>query len=177
MEKERDVPIVGFVPNAPYVIRSGKYKDAAVEILMFNNYPFLKFLYFEMNKKNSVNKNCLHQHLDWMMRQGENRKTNIICPQCQWRQKKIKYFSARGSKRFGYSIGLIFTSCEKPGCLKKLESLSGGTKVELYPFHFSSIAKFRNKSDQRTVANLLRNAFDLPARLTAEAAFRFFLKP
>jgi len=175
VEQEKDFPIVGFVPTAPYVIRSGKYKDAAVEILMFNNYPFLKFLYLEMNKNPAAEKNRLHQHLDWLMKQGENRKTQVICPQCH--QRKIRYFSARGSARFGYSISLLFSSCEKPNCIKKLESLSGGTTIELYPFRFSSIAKFKNKSDQRKVANLLRNAFDLPARLTAEAAFRFFLKP
>lgn len=173
MEKETDVLAVAFIPTVPYVIRSGKYKDAAVEILMFNNYPFLKFLYFEMNKNPTAEKNRLHQHLDWLMRQGENRKTRVLCPQCQ--QRKLRYFSARGSKRLGYSLSLIFTSCEKPNCIKKLESLSGGTKVELYPFRFSSIAKFRNRTDQRLVAELLRNAFDLPARLTAEAAFRFFL--
>ena len=57
MEKEKDVPIVGFVPTAPYVIRSGKYKDAAVEIMMFNNYRFLKFLYLEMNKDPVASKN------------------------------------------------------------------------------------------------------------------------
>ena len=172
MEKEKDVPIVGFVPTAPYVIRSGKYKDAAVEIMMFNNYRFLKFLYLEMNKDPVASKNRLHQHLEWLLRQGENRKTQVICPQCH--QKKIRYFSARGSKRFGYSLSLIFASCDKPGCLKKLESLTGGAKIEIYPFRFSSIAKFRNKTDQRSVAELLRNAFDLPARLTAETAFRFF---
>lgn len=164
-----------FIPNAPYVFRSGNRREKSLEILMFQDYGFLKWYLNKLDSMRGKRKNLLHQHLDWLVRQGENRTAKALCQKCG-HERPIRIFSAWGSERYGYMINLFYACCGRPECKEMLETQEFG-KPFFLPLKFSSILRFRRKTDQQSVVHLLRTAHQLPERLTAESAFRFFSEP
>jgi len=161
-------------PNEPYVIQSGNYEGKSLELLMFYQYPFLKWWIGKLNKTNPKDKNRLHRHLEWLIAQGENRQAVMLCPQCK--QHPAKFFSSLGNERYGYSIYSTYTCCNSETCRERLFCQAAGPTPLLYPVKFSSITNYRKKFDQGMVVRLLKAVYKLPKPLTAQAAFNFFAK-
>jgi hypothetical protein len=161
-----------YLPGGPYVIQSGKRKGKSMELLMFHDYPFLDWWIGHMNKETRGSKSRLHQHLEWLMARGEDRKTRKTCPQCG--KSPVEFFSSLGNDQFGYSIYPIYTCCGRTLCRLNLLSQAAGASPLFYPVKFSSIMNYRKKFDQEMVVKLLRAVYGLPSRLTAKIAFEFF---
>lgn len=142
---------------------------------MFQDYSFLVWHLKELNSelRAGSTKNRYHQHLEWLVEvAGENRTVQFICRQC--RQKPISVLSVVGDDRYGYSIGLNYSSCDNPICRQQIEALALDKSVDWLPVKFSSINQFGRKSDQQNFTWLLRTIFNLPRRITAPRAFEFF---
>lgn len=161
-------------PNGPYVIKSGKRKNKALEVLMFNDYGFLRWHYSELERKYSSNRgrNNYHRHLIWVLRRGENRQPKMDCPICG--ENRLEYFSVRYSRGTDlFSVGPQHTSCES--CKGKIANRSSGGDLRLYQPKFSNIVKITSKKgDQKRIADLYRSIFKLEGRLTKQKAFNFF---
>ena len=167
MEKEK------FIPSGPYVFQSGNHRGQSIEVLMFKDYGFVRWYLRKMDLMMGGKRNRLHQHVDWVVRQGENRNAKWLCPQCA-HDSPIQNFLALGHPTGGYTISLQLTSCERQECLENLFYLKKRITDKILPVRFSSILQFNMKADRDQVARFLRDAFELPKRLTKESAFRFF---
>lgn len=161
-----------YSPEGPYVIQSGKHQGECLEVIFFQNYPFLGWLRTkcESGLKDPENKNKLHKHLIWMLRQGENRKAKIICPFC--RKNTATHFSVKRNP-FGISISVSYVSCSEKECQEKLTDLALGKNFELLPLKFSSLNRFSIKSDRKEVMGFFKKAFGIKGRITREKAFEF----
>ncbi len=162
-------------PTGPYTIQGGKREGKALELLMFEDYPFLCWFLHQLNSRVRKEKNKLHQHLEWLIGQGENRP--LLERKCQYcGQRPITLFSILGTEEFGYSMGLCYTCCSDPLCMEVLQDEVAGKAVMFLSPCFSNILSFHHKSDQRQFARLLRSFYGLPQRLTRQCAFEFFSK-
>jgi hypothetical protein len=161
---------MAYCPVGPYVFQSGKKEGKAAEQLMFEDYSFLRFLLrkAEEGSGGSGKKNKMHQHLEWLLARGEDRKVEKLCPHC--RQSPIRYISVMGGDTYGYSMGAGFTCCENQQCKERL--ITDRMPIFL-PVKFSASLQFRNKSDQKQFLRLLKNIFGI-GKLTKEKAFDFF---
>lgn len=167
-----------YQPTEPYVIKSGKRKGKSLEVLMFNDYSFLRWHLSKIRKERKGNQpmNEYQRHLEWLMIQGESRQPEMVCPICGTR--KVKYFSVRyskGTKRF--SIGLNYTVCDRKKCQEMLKGAAFGNPIQLLKPKFSNITKIsRLRCEQKRITNLYREIFNLQGRLTKKKAFEFFKK-
>ncbi len=161
------------IPSKPYTIQSGKRQGKTLELLMFNDYGFLNWWKKELDKKAIYgNLNRAHKHLTWLIAQGETRKPKMICRFCELRpvtQFSVRYSSWGGQSSFsaGYSC------CDNLECMGKLEGYAH-KNVTFMSFKFSNILKFPIKADQELVVRMFRQIFELPEKLTRDAAFKFF---
>lgn len=163
------------VPERFYVFVSGKNKGKVAELYMFDKYSFLVYMLYRLREEWSGKreKNFLHKHLEWLLRQGETRQTKMLCPQCGLRT--VKFFSVRYCyERYDFSIGTEYTCCENNECINTLQGKAMEKIPEFMPFKFSNLLRFE-KSDRPRVVRLFRQAFCLPERLRREEAFKFFL--
>lgn len=138
---------------------------------MFQNYSFLNWLMKKIREsQQSNNKNELHQHLEWLLFQGENRPVGTLCPQCG--SRPIKWISILGGG-YGYSMDLYFTCCESKECRDRLRAWADNRNTFL-EIKFSRILQFDNKQNRKQFAELLRAIFKAPKRLTPDWTFQFF---
>ena len=164
-----------YEPSEPYVIKSGKREGKVLELLMFNDYSFLRWHLGKIRREYSGGKKKqYHKHLEWLMAKGENREPKMECPICG--QKEVKYFSvrfSRGTNRF--SISPRYTCCENSGCQEMLRAKAFGDNLQFFKPKFSNITRITKfKVDQKRIADLYRQIFNLEGRLTREKAFQFF---
>ena len=163
-------------PKEPYVIQSGKRKGKALEVLMFNDYSFLRWHFSKIEKRYSSDKgrNDYHRHLIWLLKRGENRQPKMTCPVCG--EDKVSHFSvrfSRGTRRF--SIGSRYTCCKSTSCQKMIRAGTFGDNVYFYEPKFSNVVKItKMKGEQKRITDLYRQIFNLEGRLTREKAFQFF---
>ncbi len=163
-----------YIPNGPYVFKSGKRKDQVLEILMFHDYSFVSWLYKRIKKEFGGNrKNQLHLHLDWLILQGENRKTIAYCPVC--RKNNLEYFFVRNSFE-GSSIGIQYSSCKNQDCINEIIEMGKEIHPSRYPFKFSSMAGFRRKEERKIVSEMFKKAFLPPGKLSRQKAFNLFFE-
>lgn len=161
-----------YKPTESYIVQSGKKKGKSIEQMMFTDYAWLVYMKNLLNAKKPASKNSLHKHIEWVLHQGETRKPTLMCPQCN--KKPVKLFSVLGSQRHGYSMSSYYTCCGDPECQHKLRAQGMESVPLLLPISFSSISMFQFKLDRKRVADILRDCFKLPKRLTKEVLFAFF---
>ncbi len=174
LNKTQNRRCVLYIPTDPYVFKSGKREGKCLELLMFEDYQFLHWLYNTNIKGKGVSKNQLELHLEWLLMRGENRQTAMKCPQCN-ANHYVSFFSVRYSYN-DFSIGPQFTSCSNKSCVESLKALSLEKTPAILPIKFSSILTFKLKIDRKRVTNLFRHCFGLPRPLKKDVAFRFFTK-
>ena len=161
-----------YQPRGPYVFQSGRRAGKTVEHFMFEDYGFLTWFLYGMNRESNGQKNVLHQHLEWVLRRGENRKTKMICPQC--RVRTVKFFSVLyGYGHDDFSVDLHYTCCENGGCREILRGMALGERPVFMPFRFSQLTNFE-RGDRRRIAELFKEVFEIPKPLTRGAVFQFF---
>ena len=165
------IMIDAYEPQGPYVIKSGKKKGTYVEKLIFDDPGWL------ISKRNRLIREArqnddLYKHLEWIFVQGETRRISRICPQCF--QRTISYFSFKGSKSRGYSIGCLFTCCHDTACRTQLVLKGTGKKPTLLPVKLSSLHHFMLKKDKIRVAEVFRECFNLSKDASAEEIFNLF---
>lgn len=158
------------VPSNYYILKSGPSKGKSPSLLMFQNPDKIDFLYkkYVKSHKRSQKKNLFHLQLEWLIQQGENRKTKMLCPHCK--KKTVKYFSIRTSYS-GKSIGRQYTYCED--CAKP----NPCPRCILHEFKFSVLANIDAKENRiffKKAKTLYCTVFELPKRLTKERIFEFF---
>lgn len=164
-------------PVQPYVIKSGHHhKDEALEILMFSDYSYLVYMKKKMDQAlvKGSQPNFFHMHLEWLLRQGENRIVQEMCLGCHMRP--VTRFSVLGNEYDGYSISTLYTCCDEESCKERIISMATGKIPIFFPVKFSSMLYFRHKHDQLQIASLLKGIFNLPQRINREIAFQFFSK-
>lgn len=139
---------------------------------MFQDYNFLHWLFGQIQKNIVKNgKNKLHEHLEWLLAQGENKPSVIICPQCN--KRLVKFISVCGNSRYGYTMSINYVCCDNQSCMDELSELANYKNCFL-PLKFSSILWFSRKQDQKQFVDLLRQIYEVPERITREWAFKFF---
>ena len=161
-------------PLEPYQIGSGKRIGKYLEILMFQDYRYLHWhlLKIQQEMHSGSTKNRYHEHLEWLVAQGESRVSKKLCPICN--QQPITQFSVLGSDQYGYSMSVEFSSCDDDNCRNRVKAMCPGKLPVWLPARFSRILHFTFKSDQKLFVQLLRQVFRLPKRLEANHAFQFF---
>ena len=165
-----------YEPSEPYVIKSGKREGKVLELMMFNNYSFLRWQLGKIRREyNGGRKNQYHKHLEWLLQRGENREAKIICPVCG--EDKVSHFSvrfSRGTRRF--SISPRYTCCEKKECREMLRAGAFGDNLQFFKPKFSNVTRItKYKIEQKRITELYKQIFDLSTkRLTRKAAFEFF---
>jgi len=161
-----------YQPIGPYRIKSGKRKGKVLELLMFNDYSFLLWMFQKLERVSKGGKNELHLHLEWLIKKGETRQPKITCPQCG--KRPVRYFSVVYERGGDFSIGPYYTCCEDPKCIYELRAQALDKSPQFLPFYFSVIKNFQLKFDQKRIANLFLEVFELPKPLTRKIAFKFF---
>lgn len=156
----------------PHIIKSGEKIGQSVEQIMFRDYKWLCFVQDALNKKNPKTKNLFHQRIEWVLAQGETRKTKILCPYCN--AQFVVFFSVLGNKRFGYSMSSLYTCCDNIACKEHLLTQGVEKKPILLPIVFSSIAQFMVRNDQKQVIQVFKNCFELPKYISKKIALDFF---
>ena len=119
-------------------------------------------------------KNSFHRHLEWLLERGQNRKPEMICPQCGARI--VEFFSLLFGHGGDFSIGSHFTCCNNEGCKEILWDMACDKTPTFIPFEFSVQMRHNFRIDRRRVVGLFKEVFQLPRPLTRDAAFAFFKK-
>lgn len=162
-----------WVPEGPYVFKSGDRKGRSLECLMFSDYPFLNWYYDAHFSASSGNKNELHRHLEWILARGNDRIPKILCPQCGIRQVR-KYSVVNLGFNNEISVGYKYTSCNHQDCIDTLLSSELFQQIALYSFKFKYLLKFKAPSNLKKVVELYKTVFLLPSRISGKIAFEFF---
>lgn len=167
-------PSVDYTPSSPFQIGSGNRMGKYLETLMFQDYSFLHWHLTQIQKKMAPGgiKNRYHQHLEWLMKQGENRQAKMLCPICK--TKPITQFSVVGNAKFGYSMGVYYSACDGDICRNRVEAMCPGKLPIWHDARFSSIGHFNSSSDRKMFVDILRQVFLLTKRLTPQKALQFF---
>ncbi len=164
---------MSYQPNGPYVLGSGKRKGQALEVLMFQDYGWLRWMYCFLKKKFSYKKNNFHQHLEWLLNQGESRAPIMPCPHCG--KREVQFFSVLYSKNGNdFSVGMRYTCCDSNECISRVRRMAIEKNPVFLPFKFSSLSQFSLKADKRRIIVLFKKAFDLPNKVDRQTAFQFF---
>jgi hypothetical protein len=161
-----------FPPTGPYFFRSGKYEGVSAETLMLRNYGRINFQYKKMISKNDA-RGYYFNHLNWLMRQGENRIAKAICPWCEYNSPVIEFFVVGDSSK-GLTMSPRLACCGREECEERIKEEAGYENGRFYPVCFSSIAAFEVRVDRDTTARLLRKLFGIPDRATPRELFEFF---
>ena len=161
-------------PDGPYVFKSGGRTGQAVEILMFQDYPFLKYLYNYMKEGiGNERKNSLHLHLEWIFERGEAREPLLSCPICK--TEKVRYFFVRRS-RSGISANISYTACEKKECIDKITAMGMEVTPERHELKFSSLSRFKRKEEKALVSEIFKKVFLPSGKLSRQKAFKLFVE-
>lgn len=158
-----------YVPTGPYIFQSGKRRGECLELLMFSDYGLVIWFYNLLNRKGHYNQNSLHEHLNWLIPRGKDRRATMICPQCG--NNEVKFYSIIGEN--AHTTRLDFTSCEKISCQ---DGLRQHRLTRILPINFPSLLAFPEKSDRKFVAEMFKQIFGLPKILRRDAAYEFFCK-
>ena len=161
-----------YTPTGSYVLQSGKKAGKSIEQLMFSDYGWLVYMRDLLNKSQPFVKNRMHRHIEWALEHGQTRKAKKMCPQCG--KNPVTYFSYLGNEKYGYSMSSAYTCCDDKECMRQLRAQGIEKTPTFLPIIFSAITNFRLKHDQKQVANLLKDCFMLPKRMTKEMLFAFF---
>jgi hypothetical protein len=170
--------VKAYEPEGPYIIKSGKREGKSLEVLMFNDYSFLRWHLSKIRKARKGNQpmNDYQKHLEWLMIQAESRTPEMMCPICG--NRKVKYFSvrySRGTRRF--SVSSNFTVCDSKECQNRIKAGAFGDPIQFLRPKFSNIPKISKlKCEQKRITDLYREMFGLTGRLTRSKAFEFFKK-
>jgi len=171
-----------YVPEEPYTIKSGQRRGRSLEVLMFEDYGFIKRQKskrdrdVEKAKKlgKSPEKNKYHKHLTWLVRKGSNRTPKMTCPICG--KNTVEFFGIRRTRGYALDVSYIRprnTSCNS-GCKQILQakSLNG----PLYRFKWKNVLRVgETKRERRIITDMYRRVFQLSTkRLSKEEAFEFF---
>jgi len=162
--------LIVYQPTGPYVIKAGKHVGKVLELLMFEDYGWLRWMLQLLNEKSKGEKNELHLHLEWLLARGEDRQPIMLCPHCS--QRLVECFSVLYSHGGDFLIGKDFVSCRQ--CVDRVKDMAIGRQPQILPLRFSVMNHFRSNTDRRRVAGLFRTVFGLPDRLSKQEAFRFF---
>jgi len=160
-----------YIPEGPYIIKSGKRSGQCLETMITREYGFLKWWKgFLDSKSTGDQKNELHRHLEWLLEQGENRQPKIFCPHCGERPVSLfaVYRDYRGGKAFdfnhAYCRSCFWDKCPPSTIAKKA-------------FLFSFFGGRLNTRERFLAIKLFREVFGLPKRLTRQKTFEFFANP
>lgn len=172
------MPQEPYKPSGPYVIQSGPRMGQVLELLMFNNYPFLRWLLNKIEKEDrgKNRENRLHQHLRWLIAHGEDRPVPTVCPHCC--QNPVAKIALSGSRKDGYSRDSfrlrVHTSCAD--CRRELHVFPAGNRQTILDLKFSTIVwrGFR-QHDREQFVQFLKEIFQLPLDLNRQRAFEFFV--
>ncbi len=160
-----------YKPNSCWRVKSGKKKGKLLEGLMFDNYTWVRYMLDLLNAKlkEGSEKNNFHLRLEALLKRGEELEAVALCPQCE--QRKVKYMSVLTSTS-GMSAYPVFTCCENTECVDRLK-WQATREPQFYPLKFSVIKRFKNKTDQGMIANVLKWAFKIE-KLTEKELFKLF---
>jgi len=157
--------LVDYQPNGPYTIQSGKHAGKALELLMFENHGLLAWMF----QKGRGRTDKFSLHLAWLLRQGENLRPKMICPQCH--ERPVAFFSVAYSQSGNdFMVSTTYTYCEI--CKKSVDTQT--RPISLFSFRFSTLGQFRYNSRRKQISDLFRQVYGLPKPLTRAAAFEFF---
>lgn len=163
--------LVGYKPTGPYAFQSGKRVGQALELLMFTDYHWLKWMLDKLEEESKAKKNRLHLHLEWLLRQGETIQPKMTCPQCG--ERPVVFFSVAYSLLGSdFAVGTEHTYCEE--CRKSVDT--SFKPIDLFSFHFSTLGlkEFRYGYSRDQIVGLFKKVYGLPKPLTRERAFEFF---
>ncbi len=159
-----------YVPVGPYFFKRSKdpeRKKKSLEELMFEEYSWLcnELKMMDSNLREGSRLNEMHEHLRWLLEQGETRRSELLCPYCG--KNKIKLFS------YSFKERKYFISCDSSDTFSfcKYHLLP---MAQRHSLKFSSILNF-NPPSQPYVGTFLKTVF-FPGkeRLNAEELFKFF---
>lgn len=157
-------------PTESYVIRSreSKHFGKALEVLMFQNYPWLHWILLKL-QKDGERKTEFHRHLEWLLGQGDRIEPKMPCPYCQ--KRSVKFFSVSYSGN-SMLFGLPYVYCE--ACKEGIDTLT--EPIEVFPISFSLLVKkeFRRGVNRKKLTSFLRQIYGLKGKLTKEKAFDLF---
>lgn len=179
-------------PTEPYRFKDGKHVGKIMECLMFTGIFFLHDEYdlIHGKMKNGSIKNEFHDHLEWLLRQGENRRTKILCPYC--RDNYITQIAVISNGDGSCIMNLNDVACDNRGCELAVE-FRCIKDPNWVPLKFSSITKkfstpkkrfkpsgpkksFKLSENQKRFVGLLKEAYGFGKGQpgTPKRAFAFF---
>ncbi len=148
-----------------------KKKEEKLEQLMFEDYGWLSWThkFLQENSGPESKKNRLQVHLEELLQKGESIEPVALCPQCK--KRKARYMSVLTSAS-GISAYIPFTCCESEDCINKARGMAP-REPQFLPLRFSTLARFKNKSDQGMVADVLKWAHGIE-EFTEKSLFNLF---
>lgn len=157
-----------------YELQDGKKKGKSVAHLMFLDWDWLRYMYrdrISKNKSPSSKKNDLEIGILHCFEVDKNLPIKKICPHCN--NKPVKFFSIKGSRGDGYSMGGEYMSCEDECCINELLAIHRG---QIFEIHFSFLRKIKYKFDRKQyIKNVLKVALGIEnKRLTRKLAEDIF---
>lgn len=168
--------MTNYSPAKPYELKSGAQKGKVLEQLIFTDTEKIRKLIFHMGKVAPVNHNLMQKHLAWILRQSQLKKPVRLCRFCQ--EYPVSFFtvltSDLGRGEYAYSFGTVYTCCSDEACRDQLEGQAAGRSPDFYPLEIPNIYIFSKPRDRANAAQMFRDVFEFPKRLTKDFAFTFF---
>jgi|GEM_PF-6879740 hypothetical protein len=128
-----------YVPERPYILKSGDHAGEALGLLALNDIGFLEqqLGIRKQEDKGRKEESKIHQHLKWLLGVLKNVKPTAICPICK--SRRVEYFMIQ---TIGENTKINEDHICCSGCSDRLlEKAQIGTPL-LIPLTFSSLKKF-----------------------------------
>ncbi len=167
-------------PTGPWVLQSGKNEDQALEQLMIRKYATVLWFLRKRNegweRGGRRSKDRFHQHLEWLVKQGESRIPICPCPHCpKDNPNTITRFSVIGDPRGNQiSCGMSFTACDREECKRKVDDQTTKNNNSWYRFKFSVLNEFSKSNQTLLLRTVLRPGFGIDKRMSKQDLFEFF---
>ena len=157
-----------YVPNGPYVLRSGDHANESLELLALNDIGFLEqqLGIRRQEDKGQKEKSKIHKHLEWLLKILKNVEATAICPICK--SRTVKYFMIQ---TIGNYTRIDETHMCCLGCRDKLLEKAKLGRPTFVPLSFIAIKRFYKYSYKKRrlvpgptvkkIKKILKKAFEI----------------
>jgi len=156
---------IRWVPNSPYVLRSGKHAGETLEhVLLHNISDFLGMKQqLEKNVADQFHPNNYQRHLQWLVTKINQLAAETYCSECGQPACRLPVV---GNNKKGH----IFSA--RPLCDSCLEkSIWYKSTMIRLPWSFN----FRTKTNQKRAWEAIKATLDIPKKISDQEFFEFLI--
>ncbi len=128
----------------PYYFRNSKhFPGKSLEYLLFNN----SSAFFSLKDRPHRENDSMHQHINNLLKAGDNLNIKYLCPICG--QRPVKYLIFRNCSY----LSIKLSCCDNEECL---QTIKGDERDRIIPVKLRSLRQFSKKENRKKAEQIFR---------------------